>query len=232
MRAGNDAEVERVTGWVQPAPGRAASWHPCSSAGGLLAASSSGEDATRRRLALLVRAGELFHRSLDLRETLSNVARTAVESFADLCLVDLIDERTSRLYLCLGAHRDPEIEEVLADLVTPLLQAETRRTHPARQVSQTGTTFFVPVFDEQTLLEHASSAQHEAFMRRMKYRSRSSFRCSRGSEFSARLRSCAPRMPSRLTPQMQRPPKSWAGVRDSPSPTRRSTLARARRSSG
>ncbi|HEY6235089.1 MAG TPA: SpoIIE family protein phosphatase, partial [Candidatus Elarobacter sp.] len=106
------------------------------------------------------------------RETLSNVARTAVESFADLCLFDLIDERTGRLYLCLGAHRDPEIEGVLADLVTPLLQAETRRPHPARQVSQTGTTFFVPVFDEETLLEHASSAEHEAFMRRMKYRSK------------------------------------------------------------
>ena len=133
---------------------------------------SSGADATRRRLALLVRAGELFHRSLDLRETLSNVARMAVESFADLCLFDLIDERTSRLYLCLGAHRDPEIEGVLADLVTPLLQAETRRPHPARQVSQTGTTFFVPVFDDKILLEHASSAEHEAFMRRMKYRSK------------------------------------------------------------
>lgn len=137
-----------------------------------MTASSSGAVATRRRLALLVRAGELFHRSLDLRETLSNVARMAVESFADLCLFDLIDEGTSRLYLCLGAHRDPEIERVLADLVTPLLQAETRRKHPARQVSQTGTTFFVPVFDEATLLEHASSAEHEAFMRRMKYRSK------------------------------------------------------------
>ena len=95
-----------------------------------------------------------------------------MESFADLCLVDLIDERTSRLYLCLGAHRDPEIESVLRDLVTPLLQAETRRAHPARQVSQTGKTFFVPVFDEEALLEHASSAEHEAFMRRMKYRSK------------------------------------------------------------
>jgi serine phosphatase RsbU (regulator of sigma subunit) len=138
----------------------------------LAAKIDAGDDAAQRRLALLVRAGELFHRSLDLQETLSNVARMAVESFSDLCLFDLIDGSTNQLYLCLGAHRDPKIEVTLTDLVTPLLQAETRRTHPARRVSQTGETFFVPVFDEKTLLEHASSTEHESFMRRMKYRSK------------------------------------------------------------
>jgi GAF domain-containing protein/anti-sigma regulatory factor (Ser/Thr protein kinase) len=133
---------------------------------------STGDAAIQDRLAVLVRAGELFHRSLELQQTLSNVARMAVEAFADLCLFDLIDARTGRLYLCVGAHRDPKIEATLTDLVTPLLQAETHAAHPARRVSQTGTTFFVPVFDEATLLEHASSAEHEAFMRTMKYRSK------------------------------------------------------------
>jgi serine phosphatase RsbU (regulator of sigma subunit)/anti-sigma regulatory factor (Ser/Thr protein kinase) len=121
---------------------------------------------------LLVRAGELFHRSLDLEETLSNVAHTAVESFAELCLFDLIDEKTDRLYVSVGAHRDPKIESSLKVLVTPLLQAETRGVHPARYVAQTGESFFVPEFDEVTLLEHASSREHELFMRKMKYRSK------------------------------------------------------------
>jgi len=138
----------------------------------LIGSSSNVADAVQRRLAVLVRAGELFHRSLDLRQTLSNVARMAVESFADLCLFDLIDARTKQLYLCLGAHRDPEIDVKLTALVTPLLQAETRGTHPARQVSESGKTFFVPVFHEATILEHASSAEHEAFMRTMHYRSK------------------------------------------------------------
>ena len=129
-------------------------------------------DPTQRRLTLLVRAGELFHRSLDLQETLSNVARTAVEAFADLCLFDLVDESTDRLYVSVGAHRDPELESSLKALVTPLLQAETRGMHPARYVAQTGESFFVPVFDEATLMEHASSAEHEAFMRLMRYRSK------------------------------------------------------------
>jgi serine phosphatase RsbU (regulator of sigma subunit)/anti-sigma regulatory factor (Ser/Thr protein kinase) len=123
-------------------------------------------------LALLVRAGELFHRSLDLEETLSNVARTAVESFADLCLFDLIDEHTDRLYVSVGAHRNAAIESSLKAMVTPILQAESRGIHPARYVAQSGESFFVPVFDEETLLRHASSDEHESFMRLMKYRSK------------------------------------------------------------
>ena len=129
-------------------------------------------DATQRRLALLVRAGELFHRSLDVDETLANVARTAVESFSELCLFDLIDENTDRLYVSVGAHRDPKVERSLKVLVTPILQAETRGVHPARHVAQTGESFFVPVFDEETLLLHASSDEHERFMRQMHYRSK------------------------------------------------------------
>lgn len=129
-------------------------------------------DPIQRRLTLLVRAGELFHRSLDLQETLSNVARTAVEAFADLCLFDLVDENTDRLYVSVGAHRDPDVESSLKALVTPLLQSETRGIHPARQVAQTGESFFVPVFDEATLMRHASSNEHEAFMRLMGYRSK------------------------------------------------------------
>jgi serine phosphatase RsbU (regulator of sigma subunit)/anti-sigma regulatory factor (Ser/Thr protein kinase) len=138
----------------------------------LVHSASAGREATQRRLRLLVRAGELFHQSLDLEETLFNVARTAVESFSELCLFDLIDENTNRLYVSVGAHRDPEIESSLKALVTPLLQSETRGIHPARHVAQSGESFFVPVFDETTLLRHASSNEHEAFMRRMNYRSK------------------------------------------------------------
>src|ERR1700694_4724683 len=107
---------------------------------------SAALDATQRRLTLLVRAGELFHRSLNLEETLSNVAHTAVESFAELCLFDLIDENTGLLYVSVGAHRDPLIESSLKAMVTPLLQSETRGIHPARHVAQTGESFFVPIF--------------------------------------------------------------------------------------
>jgi len=133
---------------------------------------SRSSDKTEKRLGLLVRAGELFHQSLDLEQTLGNVARMAVESFAELCLFDLIDEASARLYVSVGAHRDPEIETTLKASVTPLLHSESRGIHPARRVAQSGRSFYVRVFDEPTILEHASSDEHERFMRRMGYHSK------------------------------------------------------------
>ncbi|HZO94856.1 MAG TPA: SpoIIE family protein phosphatase [Candidatus Baltobacteraceae bacterium] len=132
----------------------------------------AASEKTQKRLALLVRAGELFHQSLDLEETLSNVARMAVESFADLCLFDLLDESSGKLYVSVGAHRDPEIESSLKALVTPLLQGESRGIHPARRVAQSGRSYFVPTFDERTIMEHAASDEHEHFIRTMGYRSK------------------------------------------------------------
>lgn len=61
-----------------------------------------------RRLQLLVRAGEIFHRSLDIRQTLGNVAHLAVEEFADVCVFDLM-EGPEQLHVTAIAQRDPEL---------------------------------------------------------------------------------------------------------------------------
>jgi serine phosphatase RsbU (regulator of sigma subunit)/anti-sigma regulatory factor (Ser/Thr protein kinase) len=128
-------------------------------------------DRTQERLALLVRAGEMFHRSLEVEETLYNVARMAVESFADLCLFDLLDEHSDRLYVTAGAHRDAEVEATLKNVGSSVLYPE-RGLHPAVRVAKTGEPFFVPVLDEETILLHATSPQHAAFMHAMGYRSK------------------------------------------------------------
>ncbi len=132
----------------------------------------SAIDRTRERLELLVHAGEVFHRSLNLDETLYNVACVAVESFADLCLFDLIDEKSDRLYVTAGAHHDHSMEAVLKNTGTSILNDAEYRTHPAVRVAQTGVPFFVPVVGEEQIAEHAASAAHAAFMRRMGYRSK------------------------------------------------------------
>jgi PAS domain S-box-containing protein len=62
-----------------------------------------------RRLQLLVRAGEIFHQSLDIRQTLANVAHLAVEEFADLCIFDLM-EGPEELHVTAMAQRDPELQ--------------------------------------------------------------------------------------------------------------------------
>ena len=123
------------------------------------------------RLTLLVRAGDIFHQSLDVTATLNNVARLAVESFADLCLFDLLDDRSERLFVTAAAHRDPSKEDALAG-VSSLLYIEEFGVHPVVQVTQTGNPFFLAHIDEATLIGHAASRQHEQYMRRLNYRSK------------------------------------------------------------
>jgi anti-sigma regulatory factor (Ser/Thr protein kinase) len=137
-----------------------------------LALSPHTRDRTQERLELLVRAGEMFHRSLDLEDTLYNVARVAVESFADLCLFDLIDERSERLFVTAGAHREISIEAVLKNTGSSVLHTNEFRVHPAVRVAQTGIPFFVPIIDEDAIAAHAASHEHARFMRRMGYRSK------------------------------------------------------------
>jgi anti-sigma regulatory factor (Ser/Thr protein kinase) len=125
----------------------------------------------QQRLALLVKSGEIFHQSLDVTETLNNVARLAVESFAELCLFDLIDERSERLFVTASAHRDPVKEQALAS-VQSILYVEEFGVHPVVQVTRTGDPFFLPHIDEETLIRHAASRQHERYMRQFGYRSK------------------------------------------------------------
>jgi serine phosphatase RsbU (regulator of sigma subunit)/anti-sigma regulatory factor (Ser/Thr protein kinase) len=126
----------------------------------------------QERLALLVRAGEMFHRSLEVDETLANVARMAVESFSDLCLFDLIDEESDRLYVSSGAHRDPSLDAVLKKVGTSILYDTDFGVHPAVRVTQSGEPFIVPVFDDAAIARHAASEKHADFMRQMGYRSK------------------------------------------------------------
>lgn len=125
----------------------------------------------QKRLDLLVRAGEIFHQSLDVTATLNNVARLAVDAFADLCLFDLIDERSERLFVTASAHRDRNKEQALAS-VSDILYVEEFGLHPVVQVTRTGEPFFLPHIDEQVIRGHAASRQHESYMRRFDYRSK------------------------------------------------------------
>ena len=131
----------------------------------------AAENRDQERLALLVRAGEIFHQSLDVTETLNNVARSAVETFADLCLFDLIDERSDRLFVTASAHRDRTKEEALAGVST-ILYVEEFGVHPVVQVTRTGEPFFLPHIDDEVISRHAASRQHEQYMRRFAYRSK------------------------------------------------------------
>lgn len=129
------------------------------------------QNLDQQRVMFLVRAGEIFHQSLDVNETLDNVARLAVEAFSDLCLFDLVDERSDRLFVTAYAHRDRTRESAMAN-VSSLLYIEEFGPHPVVEVTRTGKPFFVPHMDETTLAQHAASRQHAHYMREFGYRSK------------------------------------------------------------
>ncbi|MBV8489672.1 MAG: SpoIIE family protein phosphatase [Candidatus Eremiobacteraeota bacterium] len=118
-----------------------------------------------------MQAGEIFHRSLDIDQTLYNVARLCVESFADLCLFDLIDERSERLYVTAAAHHDPALESMVKKAESLLYNAEFR-LHPVLQVANTGEIFFIERLDEEGIRRHAASREHAQYMLDLGYRSK------------------------------------------------------------
>lgn len=120
-----------------------------------------------RYLELLLRAGEILDQSLNYGETLVNVCEAAVQTIADICLVDL--GSGDDLQLAASAHRDPNKAQALRGAGRFLRHSE-RRSHPVWEVIESKAPLFVPSVDEAYFAEHATSREHEMFMRDMEYR--------------------------------------------------------------
>lgn len=119
--------------------------------------------------AFLVRAGEILSTSLDYRETLQNVCRAAVETVADICLLDI--GRPGETELAAAAHREPSEEPHLRGAGDFLRSEPERPEHPVCTVIKTGETMFVHRVDEDFIDKAASSDSHAAFFRKMRIRS-------------------------------------------------------------
>src|SRR6202040_4244531 len=71
--------------------------------------------AAQRRLEVLAEASRLLDASLDYAATLQEVARVAVRTMADWCIVHLLESDGSIRWLAL-AHGDPAKEAVAREL--------------------------------------------------------------------------------------------------------------------
>ncbi|HET7813764.1 MAG TPA: hypothetical protein VFL13_05275, partial [Candidatus Baltobacteraceae bacterium] len=116
----------------------------------------------------LVAAGELLSSSLDYRSTLRNVCTAAVESIADICILDL--GSVADIEAVAAAHRDPNLNDELKTVGRHLENERGRPAHPVLRVLDSGETFFAPAIDEAWIERNATSREHADFMRRMKYR--------------------------------------------------------------
>src|SRR5690242_7740103 len=106
----------------------------------------------------LVAAGELLSSSLDYRSTLRNVCAAAVETIADICILDL--GSTADVERVGAAHRDKDLEPLLEGVDHPTERDPDSPAHPVCKVLDTGKTFFAPNIDDEWIQRNACSTRH------------------------------------------------------------------------
>lgn len=122
-----------------------------------------------RYLQLLVRAGEILSTALDWHQTIGSVCAAAVETVADICLLDLVGNADD-VELAAAVHTDPARTIELRD-AGRFLHSSRATPHPVATVIATGRSLLVPAVDDAFLRARATSPEHEQFMRHMGYRS-------------------------------------------------------------
>lgn len=124
-------------------------------------------DATRPshdvRVELLVEAGAVMASSLDLATTMSQVARLTVPRVADLCVIDLYEERDDSIREVAVAASDLEIG--------PALEAMRREhpldpdgQHPVARVIRSGEPELLAEMNDELMRSFAQGSEHARFM--------------------------------------------------------------------
>src|SRR5919202_6931918 len=119
----------------------------------------------QRRLEVLAEASRLLDASLDYEQTLQEVARVAVRTLADWCIVHLLEEDGTIRWLAL-AHGDPAKEAVAREL-----QSRYPATEGVTRVLKTGQPeVYASIADSQRFLR-AHDAEHLRMLRELDSRS-------------------------------------------------------------
>ena len=109
--------------------------------------------------ALLARAGELLASSLDMKVTLSSVARLVVPQLADWCVVYVVDENGLVRRQAI-AHRDSDTERRLIELSLDL--PVTKAEHPVNRVIDSREQLNIPRFGPEDFVAMSESDEHAA----------------------------------------------------------------------
>jgi PAS domain S-box-containing protein len=118
---------------------------------------------------LLAEAGAALAASMDYESTIRTVARLCVPTFADFCLVDVIEEdgTTRRIE---AAQVDVEVQ-ALASGMTQAYAIDPQSNHPVAEVIRTGLLRFFPTITAATLQAVAYDERHAAWLERFSFRS-------------------------------------------------------------
>jgi PAS domain S-box-containing protein len=128
-------------------------------------------DITERKLAdewraFLADASRMLGSSLDVETTLTNIARLAVSSLADYCIVYLVNEDGS-LRAHDAVHNDPAKADALRAMIERFPLDPRRDDHPVSIVLRTGDASVQPVVTEEMLRRVARNDDHFALLREL-----------------------------------------------------------------
>ena len=129
---------------------------------------ASERKRVERRFALLAEAGKILASSLELEGTLKSVARLAVASFADWCIVYVRDD-DGQLRRQATAHVDPAREPLLQRLQP--LPMDPSRPHPVFAALRSGSGQLLAEVDDATRAALAQNAEHRAIIQALDMRS-------------------------------------------------------------
>ena len=118
---------------------------------------------------MLADAGAVLAASLDYESTIRSLCHLAVPSFADCCIVDILDE-DRRMRRLEAAHVVPEKEE-LAREVRRRYPLTLETSHPIAEVIRTGESQLIGDVGEGLMEGIAQDAAHLEVLRRLDYRS-------------------------------------------------------------
>jgi predicted ATPase/signal transduction histidine kinase len=124
-------------------------------------AGRAAAEQTGARWALLAQAGELLSESLDYHAVLARLARLAVQSIADWCVVNLVED--GQIQPLAAAHADAAKEPLLAQL---------RERYPAgwgspqisARVIETAEPILQPVITDEVLRDHVVDDEHHRIL--------------------------------------------------------------------
>jgi signal transduction histidine kinase/DNA-binding response OmpR family regulator len=126
-------------------------------------------EAAQQRLAFLGEASSILAGSLDYQVTLERVARLAVPSLADFCIVDLVEE-DGKIRRVATAHADPHKQELL-HLLERHYSPDWDSPPLLARVLRTGTREIVQDVDEKMQVAAARDEEHLRILRALNARS-------------------------------------------------------------
>ena len=110
---------------------------------------------------MLAEAGAVLASSLDYAKTLRQIAKLVVDTIADICVVDILEEPDNNLMRLTVAHSDPSKAEACAKLSKLSL---TPRNVLARAALETQKPQLLGEMTDDFLRESAASPEHLAIL--------------------------------------------------------------------